>query len=206
MAKMRSRQFTLEFMEKHDIFQAFFPENWDSASEQWVSGFEPDRGSSFLRFNEQIRFIDHNPENDIISIRMRWSDPVEARDWANAYVTEFNAFMRKQALEDVEQKRSFLEEELKRTTVVDIRQSIFRLIEAQTAVAMLANSKEEYVLEVIDPALLPFERYSPGRKTYLVLGVLAGGLLAMTLVFASLMLSNIRSALSKYQIYPTVEA
>jgi len=204
LAKMRSRQFSLMFIEKHGVFQAFYPEQWDETAQSWTPGFTPDRGSSFTLFNERVRFIDHNPENDIISVRMRWSDPVLARDWANAYVKEFNQFMREQALKDVEKKRGFLEQELQRTTVVDIRQSIFRLIEAQTAVAMLASAKEEYVLEVIDPALLPFERYSPGRRTYLVLGSFAGGMLAVAMVFGQLIFNNMRAALSKHELYPTL--
>lgn len=203
LAKMRSRQFSLMFIEKHGVFKAFFPEQWDETSQSWAPGFTPDRGSSYTLFNIAVRFIDHNPENDIISVRMRWSDPVLARDWANAYVDEFNQFMREQALQEVDKKRAFLEQELKRTSVVDIRQSIFRLIEAQTAVAMLASAKEEYVLEVIDPALLPFERYSPGRKTYLVLGTFVGGMLAIALVFGRLIVNNLKAALSKYAIYPT---
>lgn len=205
IAKMRSRQFSLKFMEEHGVFQAMYPERWNKHTQEWAAGFQPDRGGSFLQFNEQIRFIDHNPENDIISIRMRWTDPVQARDWANAYVKEFNHFMREQALADVEQKKQFLEQELKQTSVVDIRQSLYRLIEAQTAVAMLANSKEDYVLEVIDPALLPFERYSPGRKTYLLMGFFAGACLAIALVFARVMLNNLQRALSKYAVYPTVK-
>lgn len=203
LAKMRSRQFSLMFIEKHGVFQAFYPEHWDEVSQTWETGFTPDKGSSFTLFNESVRFIDHNPENDIISVRMRWSDPVLARDWANAYVKEFNQFMREQALKDVDKKRGFLEQELQRTTVVDIRQSIFRLIEAQTAVAMLASAKEEYVLEVIDPALLPFERYSPGRKTYLILGCFVGGMLAVALVIGQLIYNSLRTALSNYELYPT---
>lgn len=203
LAKMRSRQFSLMFMEEHNVFKAFFPEHWNSATQSWNDGFKPDRGSSFILFNEQVRFIDHNPENDIISVRMRWSDPVLARDWSNAYVKEFNQFMREQALVDVAKKRSFLEQELQRNNVVDIRQSIFRLIEAQTAVAMLANSKEEFILEVIDPALLPFKRELPSRKIIFLLGAFVGAMLAVALVFAKLMLGNLQMALSKYQIYPT---
>jgi len=134
---------------------------------------------------------------------MRWTDPKLTRDWANAYVYEFNQYMRGLALDDVEKKRAFLEAELTRTNVVDIRQSIFRLIEAQMAVAMLANAREEYVLEMIDPALLPFHRYSPGRKTLLLAGLFVGGMLAVFFVCARLILCDLIAILKKYQIYQT---
>ena len=206
MAKMRSRQFTLMFMEKNGVFQAFYPEKWNAETQEWAAGFTPDRGSSFLKFNEQIRFIDHNPENDIISIRMRWTDPSLTKDWANAYVKEFNQFMRERALNDAANKRAYLEQELTRTTVVDIRQSIFRLIEAQTAVAMLANSKEKYVLEVIDPALLPFNRHSPGRKTFLILGGFIGGMLSVAFVFARVMFADVKNVFERHKVHASVIA
>lgn len=201
LAKLRSRKFSLMFMEKYNVFKALYPEQWNDSEEVWTAGFSPDRGASFLLFNEQIRFIDHNPENDIISIRMRWSDPQLTRDWANLYVYEFNQYMRALALEDVTKKRAFLETELTRTNVVDIQQSIFRLIEAQTAVAMLVNAREEYVLEVIDPALLPFHRYSPSRKTFLILGLFVGGMLSVFFVLARMIFGELLASIKKYQVY-----
>ena len=203
LAKMRSRQFSLMFIEKHNLYKAFFPEQWQESEQDWLPGFQPDRGQSYQLFNEQVRFIDHNPETDIISVRMRWKDPQLARDWSNAYVDEFNDFMRQQAMVDVSEKKLFLEQELARTTIADIRQSIYRLIEAQTAVAMLASSRDDYILEVIDPALMPFDRHSPSKKTFLILGSFFGGMLAIAIVVANVMFQNLRRAFSNYQLHPS---
>jgi hypothetical protein len=47
-----------------------------------------------------------------------------------------------------------------------MQKSIYRLIEAQMAVSMLANAKEEFILEVLDPAILPLDTYSASNKSF----------------------------------------
>ena len=202
LAKLKSRQFSQRFIEQHNVYRAIFPQNWNDSSNDWTDGFRPDRGTAMKSFQSDIRFVDHNPENDIVSIRFRGTDAVAIRDWANGYVADFNQYMREQALADVAAKKKFLESELETTQVVDIRQSIYRLIEAQTAVAMLASAREEYVLEVIDPAILPFERISPSRKLFLVGGGLAGFLIAIFAVFARVFIQNLIHTINQYQMFP----
>lgn len=201
LAKMRSRQFCLAFMEKHQIFKHFYAEHWSPERQIWLNGFQPDRGAAYLRLLQQVLFIGHNPKNDIISVRFRWTDPVLTRDWANAFVNDFNDYMRQSALEQVNKKRAFLEQELIKTRIVDIQQSIYRLIEAQTAVAMLASSREDYVLEVIDPAIMPLQQYSTSRKIYLIVGLFLGGFLAISTVIGRMIWLSAKQALMQYQLY-----
>ena len=122
---------------------------------------------------------------------MVWPDPAVARDWANAYVASFNAFMRERTMEDVRRKQAYLEGELRRSDVLEIQQSIYRLIEAQTAIAMLASAREEYVLEIIDPAALPYRSFTLSRKKRVVAGAVVGLLLGTFAVLASVLIGQI---------------
>ena len=108
----------------------------------------------------------------------RWPEPVLPRDWANLYVQTFNEYMRNRTKEEVVRKQSFLEETLRQSDVVEIQKSIYRLIEAQTAIMMLANAREEYVLEIIDPAARPYRSVNMSRKKKLVVGSIVGLMLS----------------------------
>ena len=187
-AKLRSRLFTLKFMESNNVYQHLFAEHWDGENGAWVEGFELNKAEAIKWFGEQIRFIEHDPETDIITIRMRWTDPALARDWANLYVSNFNDHIRKRILDEVDRKQSFLRAELQRSDIVDMEKSIYRLIEAQTAIAMLANSRDEYAVEVIDPATLPFDRFSPAPRRYTIFGFVSGAMLVCFFVIGRLML------------------
>ena len=199
LARLQSRHFVMRFLDEHNVYRHFYPEQWIAEEQRWVDGFEPDRGEVFTRFRDEVRSIDRDEETDIITVSMVWPDPAVARDWSNAYVASFNAYIRERTMEDVRLKQAFLEKELRQSDVLELQQSIYRLIEAQTAIAMLASAREEYVLEVIDPAALPYRSFTISRKKRVVIGAIAGFLLGIFAVLASVlirqMLQSIRRGL-----------
>ncbi|EAQ96641.1 chain-length determining protein [Congregibacter litoralis] len=177
MARLRSRSFTLHFLETHNIYRHFYPAKWSEETQSWEEGFTPDVGESFTRFRDEIRMITVDEETDIVTVSMRWPEPTVPRDWANLYVQTFNEYMRNRTQEEVLRKQAFLEDTLRKSDVVEIQKSIYRLIEAQTAIMMLANAREEYVLEIIDPAARPYRSVNMSRKKK----VLVGGIVALML-------------------------
>ncbi len=56
---------------------------------------------------------------------------------------------------------------------------IYQLIESQTRILMLADVREDYRFQVIDPSYVPEARVSPNRMMIIILGTLAGGLFAV---------------------------
>lgn len=201
-ARLVSRDFTVRFLDEANVHRYFYPEQWDEKNRRWRDGFSPDRGMSFTRFRDEVRAVEHNEETDIITVKMLWHDPVVARDLANQYVAAFNEYIRERTQEDVARKQAFLHEELRRSEIVEIQQSIYRLIEAQTAISMLASSREEYVLEIIDPAAIPYRSFNMSRKRKVVLGVIAGTLVA---VFAVLGLVLVRGMLGTILAYRAMD-
>jgi hypothetical protein len=178
LARLRSRSFTMHFLDSHNLYRFFYPKHWDDSTQSWIGDFRPDRGESFTRFRDEIRMISVDEETDIITVAMRWPEPTLPPAWANAYVASFNEYMRARTREEVERKQAFLEARLRESELVEIQKSIYRLIEAQTAIMMLANAREEYVLEVIDPAARPYRSVTMARKKKIIIGAIVGLLLA----------------------------
>ena len=201
LVKLQSRQFSLDFMAKHNVYAEIFPDHWDKKNQRWVADFKPDIAIAFTQFNQSIRLIEHNPETDVISLRFRWHKAALTRDWANAYVSDFNKFMRDKALADVAVKRAFLENELRESRVVDMQKSIYRLIEAQMAVSMLANAKEEFILEVLDPAILPLDTHSASNKSFFFAGSIGGAIFTIFLIFSKILLTSIKQALAQHNAF-----
>lgn len=198
-ARLGSRKFTQAFLDKQNLYRYFYPEQWDEEQGQWRAGFSPDRGWVFTQFRDLVRRIELDEETQIIAVSMRWPDAVLARDWANAYVAEFNEFMRQRTMADVAAKQAYLRAELEKASVLDMQQSIYRLIEAQTAIAMLASAREEYALEVIDPAALPYRSFNLSRKRKVIIGGIAGALLATFAVLAGVLLRDMWRTVSNYR-------
>lgn len=198
-ARLVSRDFTMHFIHESNIYRHFYPEQWDAENKVWMDGFTPDRGESFTRFRDEVRIVDHDEETDILTIKMNWPDPLIARDLANRYIQSFNQYLRLKAQSEVERKLAFLKKELQRSNILDIQQSIYRLIEAQTAIAMFASAREDFALEVIDPAATPYKSFNMSRKRKMLVGAVVGLLLAVFTVFAFVLLRSMWQAIQGYR-------
>jgi uncharacterized protein involved in exopolysaccharide biosynthesis len=198
-ARLGSRKFTMRFLDQHNIYRYFYPEQWSEERQAWAEGFTPDRGATFTRFRDEVRAITLNEETDITTVAMKWPQPEVARDLANLYVKSFNEYIRERTMEDVRRKQAFLEQELHRSDVLEMQQSIYRLIEAQTAMAMLASAREEYALEIIDPAALPYRSFNMSRKKKVLIGAIAGGLLAVFAALAWVVLAQMLQTITAYR-------
>ncbi len=184
LARLRSRHFTVRFLDEHNVYRHFYPDQWITSEQRWADDFTPNRGEVYTQFRDMVRSIEQDEKTEIITVSMVWPDAGVARDWANAYVTSFNSYVRERTMEDVRRKHAFLEQELRKSDVLEFRQSIYRLIEAQTAIAMLASARQEYALEIIDPAALPYRSFTMTRKKRVVLGAVVGLMLGIFFVLA----------------------
>jgi hypothetical protein len=97
-----------------------------------------------------------------------------------------NERLRTAAIDESRRRVEFLEGELAKTSVVELRQVIFNLIEGQVNAAMLADVQREYAFRVIDPAVPadPDRKVRPKRAVMALGGALvAGFLLALRLLW-----------------------
>lgn len=200
LAHLRSRQFTRRFLDNYNVYRYIFPEGWDDSTSSWTAGFQLDKGLAHKIFMDSMVEIVHAPETDIVAVRMVNRDPSTAAELANLYVSEFNEYMREMALARVAVKVEYLREALEQSGATEIQQMLFRLMEAQTAAAMLANGRSEYILEVLDPAVRPYARHRPNRKLISILGGAAGLLLSTSLVIGLSILARFRRALEDYAL------
>lgn len=200
LAFLRSKQFMRRFMNTHNIYQHVYPQYWDTETSSWGKNFELDKGLAQRTFASDLIAIDHSVETDIVAIKIVNRDPVVAARLANLYVSDFNEYMREEALAKISNKLQYLREKVDEAGAQEIKQMLFRLMEAQTAQAMLANGKVEYAIEVLDPAVRPYSRYKPNRKLIVILSGTAGALLSTSLVLMLAIMGELRAALKNYAI------
>lgn len=137
------------------------------------------------QFREQVLSVDQDKLTGITTIGIEWKDPTVAAQWANDYVALANELMRSRAMLEAGRNVAYLEKELAKTNVLEMRQALYDLIESQTKTLMLANGKLEYAFTVVDPAVPPELRVRPKRALMVLTGLVLGGVLgsALALVF-----------------------
>lgn len=197
VVQLKSHTFVEYFLEKHNIYQYIFKKHWDKKTQSWLNGFEPKKRWAQKYFKTEILGVARDPKTELVAIKINDENPKIASDLANLYVDTFNEYMRENTVRKTQEKIEQIEYNLQTTKVIEIEKMLFRLIEAHTAAAMLANARQDYVMEVLavsEPAKLP---YTPNRKLMIVLGILGGLLLSVSFIIFFEIAKDLRKEIKK---------
>ncbi len=179
LATLQSRAFVSEFITSRDLLQPLI----DAAEPREPD--PPDIRDAIEYFLDDVLAVSKNRNTGMVSVAVEWHDPATAALWANELVQEINKRLRKIDLEDAEKNLEYLYSQRTQTGVVDLQRALANLIESQLTTAMLANAREEYAFEVIDPAIVPKYRVRPKPVLYTVaaamLGMFLGVVIALVL-------------------------
>jgi len=203
---LQSRAFLEKFIAEEGVLQELYARRWDAASGKWkadespggrlraglsailarLSGDEaaagsaadgrPDLWAAYRRFSS-LMDVFKDKRTQIVTLTVDWKNPVVAARWANGLPQRLNRQMRERAQAESARSLEYLQRELARTDMVEVREALFRLIEAEQKRAMAASVREEYAVRVLTEAPVPRERVFP-KRSLLVLGGMLLGLLA----------------------------
>ena len=186
---LESRKFTMDFIQENNLLPILFPGRWDEARQGWVSedgegnGQPPSLQMAAVLLNAATK-VKTDTISGATTLTVSWKDPLIAADWANALVRRLNNDIRARDVQEAEAAIAYLEGLLADTTNVDMRQTLYRLLESQTQTVMLARVRPDYVFRVVDPALPAEMRSRPARTIIVLLGGVLGGLIGIIAVFA----------------------
>ena len=184
LATLETREFLKQFISKRKLLPIIFNDLWDEASNSWkiIEGQEElttEDGIALLQDAIQVE----QEKSGLITLSISWKDPDIAARWTNDLVKQLNEQLREQAIADCKKRVGYLEQELAKTTLQDMRAVLYSLLESEKQNTMLANVNVDFALEVIDPAVIPKTREKPKRRLIVLLGGVCGGFLGIFTVF-----------------------
>lgn len=204
VAVLDSRQFSLQFMSQNGVLQYLFPHLWNAKEQRWVDSsgqapgivgrlkdwLEPVPDSEFAsrqpgpspddavkRF-DLIRVAQVDRRTEFILLKVRGPTPEVAQRWATAMVAQLNESMRDRTLDEARKAVDLLTKYITTEHEESIRSAAVALLEAQLRREVVAESRQEFAVQVLDPPSLPVERYYPRRGHMTLLSALLGFLLA----------------------------
>ena len=191
---LKSREFLGRFIEENDLYVPIMaakgwdrasdkllidPEIYNEATKQWVreveEPFKP-KPSVLETIEEFEKTISVSQEKDtgIVNLSIEHYSPVLAKKIADKLIFTINEDMRERDLSEAEKSIEYLNKKIDETNISDVRIMLFSLVEEQTKTIMLANVRQEYVLKIIDPAVVSEKKYKPARALICALGFLTG--------------------------------
>ena len=181
MAILESEQFLREFINQNNLLPILYAGQWDSTASDWKDpGLDdvPRISDAYRKFNSMLSVSD--PNGGLVTVSIVWKDPDLAANWANDLVFTLNERLRSIAIKEANQTIDYLNKEVEKTRIVELRQAIYFMIEEQINIRTMANIQQEYAFKVISPAIAPeLDQYSSPRYSLifglaLILGVVLG--------------------------------
>ena len=184
IAILNSRHFSVRFINDNNLMPILFEDDWDAVNDGWVETDEQDQPSewdAYKLFDEDIRSLSVDRNTGLVTLQIRWHDRALAQRWANELIRRANDAIRADAIDEANRSIEYLERELQNTSVVELQNGIFQLIEQQISTVMLANVRQEYAFKVLDPAAISDEDdfESPRRPLIVIAGLLLGLVLGL---------------------------
>jgi len=186
-AVLESRHLAEEFIRRDNLVPLLLPKAKQT----------PTVWSAVERFRQSVLKIREDKLKGTISISIDWPDPVVAARWANEFVALANESIRSRAINESTRSIAYLNEQLPKTDVIEVRRAMFSLIESETKTLMLANARTEYAVTVVDPAVVPEERISPKRTLMVLVATMLGFLLGCAIAFFHNGLQKHRSGIAQ---------
>jgi uncharacterized protein involved in exopolysaccharide biosynthesis len=182
MATLESEQFIRKFIEENNLLPILYANRWDSETSDWkasTSDNKPRLSDGYRKFSNTLTIDD--PESGLYTLKIRWTDPDVAANWANTLIFRLNERLRSTAIQEANQTIDFLKKEVEKTRIVELQQAIYFMIEEQINIRTMANIRQEYAFKVIGPAIAPeLDQFvSPRRPLIFILAICAGLILGM---------------------------
>lgn len=203
IAVMQSRKFLSEFIADNNLKQQLFFKQWDAENSEWKQSFsligtikgwfssdkatgplyegqeilepgEPSMWNTVKAFSG-ILSIYEGKDDGMVTVSIEWLDPVQARDWVTALVDRVNSQMRLQQIEESQRTIGYLQDQLQKTQLVEIKTVAYKLIEQNLKNMTLAKTQQNFVFKVIDPAVVPEEKSRPKRSIMVIMAFILGG-------------------------------
>lgn len=200
---LKSHTFLSSFLDKNNYKRDFLASNgweregnkltydpsiYDSSSGRWVREVElpyesePSSLESYNFFKEEILIVSQDEDTGIIYVSINSYSPYLAQEVAENLIRSINSYIKERDIKETEKTIHYLENAILKTNVAEMKNVFYQLIEQQIQTKMLAETRDGYVFKVIDPALLPEEKFKPLRAIMCLLSMLVAFFLCLFVI------------------------
>ena len=197
---MKSWSFVEGFIADNDLaVEVYAAEGWSRVSNQlkidndvyevetksWLvedahTGKEgpPTSWQLFEAFSDKLS-VSEDKKSGLVSVSIEYYSPQIAKQWLDLYISAINKHMQARQVEKVSNNISYLEAQIGKTSIAEMREVFYTIIEEQTKNKMVAEASPDYAFVAVSPSMVPEEKSQPKRALICILGTLLGGMLSV---------------------------
>ena len=197
---MKSWNFIEDFIKSNDLaVEIYAAEGWskssnslqinsdlyDESDSQWLVE-NNDTGelgppSSWKLFQDFVEMlsVSEDKKSGLVSVSIEYYSPQIAKHWLDLYVAAINGHMQERKMAEVTRNITYLEAQIKKTNIAEMKEVFYTIIEEQIKSKMLAEASPDYAFVPVSPSMVPEEKSQPKRALICILGTLLGGMLSV---------------------------
>lgn len=141
---------------------------------------------SYLEAHEEYLEIISASKDKItghIYISAEHVSPIFAKNLVELIIREANTLLRNQDLKESSDALEYLSQEINKTSLIEIKDSVNDLIKAQLETQMIAKISDDYILKTIEPPYVPERKSKPDRAIISIIGTLLGMILSIIFIY-----------------------
>ena len=203
---MKSWSFVETFIADNDLsVEVYAAESWnkssntlaidddvyDTTQQSWLIEDDdtgelrpPTSWALFERFQEMLS-VSEDKKSGLVSVSIEYYSPQVAKDWLDSYVSAINEHMQSRQVAKVSNNIDYLKAQIDKTSIAEMREVFYTIIEEQTKNKMVAEASPDYAFVAVSPSMVPEEKSQPKRALICILGTLLGGMLSVLLVLVT---------------------
>ena len=162
--------------------------SFDSVSRKWVREvkYPFNQTPSYLEAHEEfiknMLEVKQDRKSGFITVSIEHISPIFAFNLLEIIIEEVNKIIKDHDLKESTMAIDYLNEQASIISSTNLQKSINNLYESQLRKKMLANIRDEYIINVIDEPFVPEKKIGPTRSIICILITLIGGILSVLYV------------------------
>lgn len=200
IALLRTQGFLDHFIHRYDLAVPVFaadgwnpqtntleinPDLYNASAGKWVKKFASPFGleakpTNWDLYDALLKRIHISKDKDtgLVTLEVEFYSPYVAKQWADDLVYQLNRVFELQDREEATKSIEYLNAQLEKTQVADVRTYLYALLEEQFKKLMLTKVSNGYVFETLSPAFVPDRKSGPHRLVIAAVGTILGAALA----------------------------
>ncbi len=186
LAVLKSRDFLWKFVQEKKLMPILFEDKWDEQQKKWKETDpkkQPGQLDAHRLLINGILSVDRDKKTDLVTVSVELKDAALAAEVANSLVEQLNLYLAQQSITRSESNLQYLNEELMRTQIEEMRKILFDLIATEQKKVMLANTQKDFAFKVLDKAVEPDKKIKPKRSLIVILSALVAAFLTIIYIF-----------------------
>ena len=201
----RNEQIALEIMQSWSFIETFISDNdiapdlfsasgWNESKNELVYDkniynfddgkwqIDPPTSWDLFQAFKGILSISQDSKTGLIYVSIEFYSPRVAKKWLDLYVDSINKHMQERKMLEVTRNITYLEDEILKTSVSEMREVFYSIIQEQTKEKMLAAVSPQYAFIAVNPSMIPQEKSKPRRSFICIVGTLFGAFISILFV------------------------